>query len=128
MCLQNPNVRLYCKGANSSVLPLTTPTLSNTAHTAQTLPHLQSFASENLRTLVVAQRDFDGPAIEAFLAWEKRHHHTLATLKTRQAQMDASLAEIERYLFLVGATAIEKKLQEGMLDCLEIPKRTGINV
>ena len=110
------------------MLPLTTPTLSNTAHTAQTLPHLQSFASENLRTLVVAQRDFDGPAIEAFLAWEKRHHHTLATLKTRQAQMDASLAEIERYLFLVGATAIEKKLQEGMLDCLEIPKRTGINV
>ena len=110
------------------MLPLTTPTLSNTAHAAQTLPPPQSSASENLRTLIVAWRDFDGPAIEAFLAWEERHHHTLATLNARQAQMDASVSEIELDLLLLGATAIETKLQECVLDCMELPKRVGINV
>ena len=96
-------------GAGSAMLSLLTPTPANSALAAQTLPHLQEFSSECLRTLVVAQRDFDGPAIKAFFAWEKRCHHTLATLKARQARVDVSAAAFEHHLFLVGATAIEKR-------------------
>ena len=109
MCLPNGNVHHYCQDAGSAMLSLFTPTPSSSALTAQTLHPPQSSASEHLRTLIVALRELDGTPIEAFFTWEKRCHHTLATLKARQAQMDASVAEIERHLFLVCTPAIEKR-------------------
>lgn len=68
----------------------------------------QKFASDGLRTLVLgikdlSQRDFD--------EWKKAQHEAAVALDGREEKLDAVYNQIEQDLVLLGATAIEDKLQ-----------------
>jgi magnesium-transporting ATPase (P-type) len=49
---------------------------------------------------------------EEYAAWEPGFHLAKTALQDRDAQLDAAAELIEKDLLLLGATAIEDKLQE----------------
>lgn len=50
--------------------------------------------------------------LDVYNAWSLEHERAKAALVDRSAQVDASAEQIERNLLLLGATAIEDKLQQ----------------
>lgn len=47
--------------------------------------------------------------------WKERHHEASLALEAREEKLDKIYEEIEQNLTLLGATAIEDKLQDGNL-------------
>ncbi|WAR60038.1 hypothetical protein PtB15_11B680 [Puccinia triticina] len=87
---------------------------------------LEQFASEGLRTLCLAYRKLELSELEA---WSRRYAHACSQLGAdREKLIDAVQDELERDLILLGATAIEDKLQEGVPQAIADLKRAGIKV
>ncbi|XP_051896651.1 phospholipid-transporting ATPase ID isoform X2 [Pristis pectinata] len=113
--VRNPEgqIRLYSKGADTILFERLHP--SNEELMYVTSDHLSEFAGEGLRTLVLAYRDLD----EAYFnKWQKMHYHASTALENRDEQLSALYEEIEQDLMLLGATAVEDKLQEGVSDTI----------
>lgn len=96
---------------------------------------LTTFATDGLRTLCVAFADLTE---EVYKDWEHRYNQALlmsksgnstdANGRTREEAIDNLMSEIESNLTLLGATAIEDKLQVGVPDTIETLMLAGINV
>lgn len=79
---------------------------------AQTKDHINKYAEAGLRTLVVAYRELDE---EVYKKWEEEFVKAKASVsEDRDALVDAAADKIERDLILLGATAVEDKLQKGV--------------
>lgn len=72
---------------------------------------MQKFAGEGLRTLCLASRDLDE---EFFNDWKQRHQEAALAMEGREERLDAIYEEIETEMELIGVTAIEDKLQDGV--------------
>ncbi|KAJ3106897.1 hypothetical protein HDU97_005384 [Phlyctochytrium planicorne] len=120
---------LICKGADSVILErLKTQekmTEEEQQDLDQTLLHLASFASEGLRTLLYASRELTQDEYEK---WSKEWESASLAIKNRAAAMEGVAELIESELTLLGATAIEDKLQVGVPDTIEKLRRAGIKV
>ena len=57
--------------------------------------------------------------------WKAAHHNAAISLENREEKLDEVYNQIERNLDLLGATAIEDKLQV-ILSLLIVKKRVGI--
>ncbi|KAL5615590.1 hypothetical protein BROUX41_005629 [Berkeleyomyces rouxiae] len=87
--------------------------------------HLDDFATEGLRTLLYAQRFIT----EAdYKTWKKVYHDATTSLTNRQAMIEAAGELIEQNLDLVGASAIEDKLQKGVPETIEKLRRAHIKI
>lgn len=106
---RNGHLRLYCKGADNVIyerLKSDSEEIKN-----KTLEHLNKFAGEGLRTLCLSVRDLD----ESFFNdWKQRHQEAAVSTEDRDDKLDAIYEEIEKDMTLLGATAIEDKLQDGV--------------
>ncbi|EPY78567.1 testis flippase-like protein [Camelus ferus] len=71
----------------------------------------QDFASDGLRTLMVAYRELDNAF---FQDWSRKHSEAFLSLEDRENKISIVYEEIEKDLMLLGATAIEDKLQDGV--------------
>ena len=60
--------------------------------------------------------------------WARRYHEATVTLEEREEKIEAVSDEMERELRLLGATAIEDKLQDGVPEAIADLKRAGIKV
>jgi len=81
---------------------------------------------EGLRTLVMCQRSI-GP--EEFLHWHKRWQEVqLSNTTDKELKLDLLGAELENNMELVGASAIEDKLQEGVPETIALLIEAGIRV
>uniref|UniRef100_A0A7N8WQD4 Phospholipid-transporting ATPase n=1 Tax=Mastacembelus armatus TaxID=205130 RepID=A0A7N8WQD4_9TELE len=81
---------------------------------------LQEFAGEGLRTLALAYKDLDEHYFEV---WMKKLLFASTVIENREEQLADIYEEIEQGLKLLGATAIEDKLQEGVpetIACLNL--------
>ena len=79
---------------------------------ATTMEHVKRYAEAGLRTLVLAYRELSE---EEFSSWEKEFRDAKATVgPDRDALIEAAADKIERDLILLGATAVEDKLQKGV--------------
>ncbi|KAH7820133.1 putative P-type ATPase [Monocercomonoides exilis] len=124
--LPNDHIRMYSKGADATMVPLLSKTKTDKALLQTTLAQMEEFAEEGLRTLVVAQRDIED--VMWYKQWEKRYLAAQNAMNDRQKKIDAVAAEIEVEMELIGATAIEDKLQEGVPECIEVLRKAGIKV
>ncbi|KAM9323815.1 phospholipid-transporting ATPase IK-like [Gastrophryne carolinensis] len=114
-------VKLYSKGADSVILERLHPACdSNTIVKA-----LEGFSEETLRTLCLAYKDIEE---EDYLAWRIRHHEASLSLENRQEQLDNVYEDMEKDLQLLGATAIEDKLQVGVEETMQRLRDAGIKV
>ncbi|XP_018625437.1 phospholipid-transporting ATPase 1-like isoform X1 [Nicotiana tomentosiformis] len=122
----NDSVKVLVKGADTSMFSIlskeheTHEHIKNTTHT-----HLNEYSSEGLRTLVVAARDLTGEELEE---WQCLYEDASTTLNDRSAKLRQTASLIECNLTLLGATAIEDKLQEGVPEAIESLRQAGIKV
>jgi len=65
---------------------------------------------------------------EEYEAWAERYHHATVALDDREDKIEVASDEIERDLRLLGATAIEDRLQDGVPEAIAHLKRAGIKV
>jgi phospholipid-transporting ATPase len=85
----------------------------------------QDYATDGLRTLCIAYRDI--PPAE-YSQWATIHAQAAATINGRGDALDQAAELIEKDMFLLGATAIEDKLQEGVPDAIHTLQEAGIKV
>lgn len=106
--------------------------------------HLDEFAGQGLRTLTLAYKVIEGTirqfictdqifngmirAEEEYEAWNENYNAASAVLDGRDEKIEQVSSEIEQNLRLLGATAIEDKLQEGVPQTIADLKRAGIKV
>jgi magnesium-transporting ATPase (P-type) len=87
--------------------------------------HLGTFAKEGLRTLVLGMRVLTERQCED---WLSRYTAASTALKNREEKLTAVAKEIERHLHIVGATAIEDKLQRGVPETIAKLEEAGIKL
>ncbi|KAJ2370861.1 aminophospholipid translocase [Coemansia sp. RSA 2610] len=116
-------IRLYCKGADTVILERLDETRG--APVATTLRHLEEYATEGLRTLCIAMREISG---DEYRRWSALHAKAATTLTNRQQELDRVAELIERDLTLLGATAIEDKLQDGVPQTIYTLAQAGIKI
>ncbi|XP_075492894.1 putative phospholipid-transporting ATPase 8 [Primulina tabacum] len=115
---------LLSKGADSAMFER----LSRKAKDfeAKTREHIKRYAEAGLRTLVVAYRELSE---DEFRSWEEEFLDAKASVNAdRGALVDAATDKIERDLILLGATAVEDKLQKGVPQCIEKLANAGIKI
>lgn len=91
----------------------------------KTMEHLNKFAGEGLRTLCLSKKEIDNDYYEA---WKERLHEASTSMENREDKVDACYEEIEQNMFLVGATAIEDKLQDGVPQTIANLANAGIKL
>uniref|UniRef100_A0A3Q3ICE6 Phospholipid-transporting ATPase n=1 Tax=Monopterus albus TaxID=43700 RepID=A0A3Q3ICE6_MONAL len=101
-------IRLYCKGADTVIYERLSP---SSKHKETTQSALDIFANETLRTLCLCYKDISA---EEYNAWSRKHKEAQVVMANRDAALDQVYEQIEKDLMLIGATAIEDKLQDGV--------------
>ncbi|EKM53518.1 uncharacterized protein PHACADRAFT_259936 [Phanerochaete carnosa HHB-10118-sp] len=115
-------IKVFTKGADTVILERLA---ENQPYTEKTLLHLEDYATEGLRTLCIASRDI--PEKE-YRQWVTIYNEAAATINGRGEALDKAAELIERDLLLLGATAIEDKLQDGVPDTIHTLQMAGIKV
>jgi phospholipid-translocating ATPase len=115
---------LYCKGADSVIYerlrPDHDPWLKE-----QTRKDMESFANNGLRTLCIAYRYVSE---EEYLTWSRTYDAATNAIKDREEEIDKASALLEHSLLILGATALEDKLQEDVPEAIETLHRAGIKL
>ncbi|XP_009579395.1 PREDICTED: phospholipid-transporting ATPase IK, partial [Fulmarus glacialis] len=115
-------IRLYTKGADTVILERLQRRGPNETFTEMALDR---FAEETLRTLCLASKEVS--EVE-YSEWSRRHHEASILLQDRARELDKLYEEMEQNLQLLGATAIEDKLQDGVPETIQLLKLGNIKV
>lgn len=78
-----------------------------------------------LRTLCLAYKPLDEDMYEA---WEREYIEATTLIDGREEAIEAVSEKLEQNLLLLGATAIEDKLQDGVPEAIADLKRAGLKV
>lgn len=116
---------LLCKGADNVIFERLVKDDSQKELREKTDRDLQQFAGEGLRTLCLAYKVLDPHEYEQ---WARAYHEATVALVDREDKVEAVSGSIENDLVLLGATAIEDKLQDGVPEAISDLKRAGIKV
>ncbi|KAI1094652.1 phospholipid-translocating P-type ATPase [Rostrohypoxylon terebratum] len=116
-------IRLYCKGADTVILERLN---EDNPHVEGTLVHLEEYASEGLRTLCLAVREIPE---QEFQEWHSIFERAQTTIGgTRADELDKAAEIIEHDFYLLGATAIEDRLQDGVPETIHTLQQANIKV
>ena len=118
------NIKLFCKGADSMIYSRLRPRQQQELRKS-TAEHLEMFAREGLRTLCVAERDLNEKEYEE---WSAEHDLAAQALQNREERLEQISDRIERDLILIGGTAIEDRLQDGVPDTIALLGEAGIKL
>ncbi|XP_069885159.1 phospholipid-transporting ATPase IC isoform X1 [Dipodomys merriami] len=116
------SIRLYCKGADTVIyerLHQMNPTKQETQDA------LDIFASETLRTLCLCYKEIEE---NEFAEWNKKFMAASVAVTNRDEALDRVYEEIEKDLILLGATAIEDKLQDGVPETISKLAKADIKI
>ncbi|XP_019938453.1 probable phospholipid-transporting ATPase IA isoform X5 [Paralichthys olivaceus] len=115
-------IRLYCKGADTVIYDRLA---DSSRYKEITLKHLEQFATEGLRTLCFAVADISE---STYQHWLEIHNRASTSLQNRGLKMEESYELIEKNLQLLGATAIEDKLQDKVPETIETLMKADIKI
>lgn len=116
-------IRIYCKGADTVILERLGP---DNPIVEATLQHLEDYASDGLRTLCLAMREVPE---DEFQQWYQIYDKAATTVSGNRAdELDKASELIEKDFYLLGATAIEDKLQDGVPDTIHTLQTAGIKI
>lgn len=116
------SIKLYCKGADTVIyerLNRMNPSRQETQDA------LDVFASETLRTLCLCYKDIEEKEFEE---WNKKFMAASVASANRDEALDKVYEEIEKDLILLGATAIEDKLQDGVPETISKLAKADIKI
>ncbi|KAK1343127.1 hypothetical protein QTO34_015901 [Cnephaeus nilssonii] len=128
--VRNPegSIYLYTKGADTVLFErLHKKDLYRKGRTvkAATEEALTSFAEETLRTLCLAYKKVEE---DQYNEWHQRHQEAKILLENRAQALHQVYEEIEQNLQLLGITAIEDRLQDGVLETIQCLKKGNIKI
>ncbi|EEH49268.1 aminophospholipid-translocating P4-type ATPase DRS2 [Paracoccidioides brasiliensis Pb18] len=116
-------IRIYCKGADTVILERLH---EDNPIVDITLQHLEEYASEGLRTLCLAMREVPE---DEFQKWYQIFDKAATTVSGNRAEeLDKAAEIIEKDFYLLGATAIEDRLQDGVPDTIHTLQTAGIKI
>jgi len=87
--------------------------------------HIDDFATEGLRTLLYGYRYLTE---DEYATWKSIYAAAATSIVDRQDKLEKAGEMIETKLELLGATAIEDKLQKGVPDAIDRFRRAGIKM
>ncbi len=121
--LPDKSIVLFTKGADDVIMKR----LTKTSHRDSSLTekNLEKFAQMGLRTLCIAYRPLSE---KDFSDWMKKYNQASIDLEKREELVNSCFDEIETNLELIGATAIEDKLQDQVPKTIETLREAGIKV
>ncbi|XP_030469905.2 probable phospholipid-transporting ATPase 8 isoform X1 [Syzygium oleosum] len=118
------NLLLLCKGADSVMFERLSK--DGRLFESETRDHIDKYSRVGLRIMVIAYRELGE---EEYKIWEEEFLKAKASVSAdRDALLDTAADKIERELILLGATAVEDKLQEGVPKCIKKLAQAQIRV
>jgi len=115
-------VRIYCKGADTVILERLA---KDNPFVEATTQHLEDYATDGLRTLCLAMREIPE---DEYRRWNAIYEKAATTINNRSEELDKAAELIEKDFFLLGATAIEDRLQDGVPEAIHTLQTAGIKV
>ncbi|XP_050743358.1 probable phospholipid-transporting ATPase IA isoform X5 [Drosophila biarmipes] len=116
-------IKLFCKGADTVIYERLAP--QGQAFREETLRHLEEFASDGLRTLCLAVADIRP---DVYQEWSQTFDKASVALQNRESKLEDAANLIENNLRLLGATAIEDRLQDGVPETIAALLDAGIYI
>jgi phospholipid-translocating P-type ATPase (flippase) len=123
-------VKLMMKGAETTIIPCMARGQEDLLNV--TMGHMNDYASEGLRCLLVGEAVLNEAT---FTEWRHRYKvacTSVVEIEKKKKGMKNAIEvledEIEKGLILVGCTAIEDKLQDGVPDCIAQLAKAGLNI
>ncbi|KAK4701642.1 phospholipid-translocating ATPase, partial [Phenoliferia sp. Uapishka_3] len=117
-------ILLICKGADSVIYQRLRkdhdPELIES-----TTRHLEDFANAGLRTLCISSKYLDP---DEFARWSKVYDKACAAVDDREEKIEAACEVIEGNLTILGATALEDKLQAGVPEAIAQLHKAGLKL
>ncbi|KAK9131235.1 hypothetical protein Sjap_011722 [Stephania japonica] len=118
------NIFLLCKGADSIILDRLSK--NGRMYEEETTKHLNEYGESGLRTLALAYRKLEE---SEYHAWNKDFQKAKTTIGAeREAMLERMSDMMEKDLILVGATAVEDKLQRGVPQCIDKLAQAGLKI
>lgn len=120
-------IYVMCKGADSVLLPLLRDKFNPRvkALVEQTFHFMDDYAKDGLRTLLFVEKVISE---EEYTEWMLEYNRANLSLIDRDAEVERVCKLIEINFDLVGSTAIEDKLQEGVPETIKQIKKAGIKL
>lgn len=115
---------LFCKGADSVIYERLAS--DHDEHVkAATLTDLENYANGGLRTLCIAWRHMSEAE---FSEWSVEYDAACAAVSDREERIEKACETIEHSLTILGGTALEDKLQQGVPDAIAMLHKAGIKL
>lgn len=118
------NIFLFCKGADSVIFERLGK--NGREYEEATRMHLSMYGDAGLRTLALAYRKLDETT---YTEWNDVFLKAKTSIGAdRDSKLDDAAEMIEKDLILVGATAVEDKLQKGVPECIDRLAVAGLKI
>ncbi|GAB9476364.1 hypothetical protein Gpo141_00013430, partial [Globisporangium polare] len=131
---QYPNGEFWVltKGADNVIYPLLSKSENSPEVMKSTMRHLETFGDDGLRTLTIARRRINE---KEYVNWSQRFKEANSSMEEIEKRktglpnrIDDLMVEIEKDLILLGATAIEDKLQNHVPRAIANLMKAGMKV
>ncbi|KAL2904905.1 putative phospholipid-transporting ATPase 9 [Bienertia sinuspersici] len=115
---------LFCKGADSVMFSRLAK--HGDDFEEKTRDHVNEYADAGLRTLLLGYRELDE---KEYIQFDENFNAARNAVSAERETLIEQVAEtIERDLILLGATAVEDKLQRGVPECIDKLAQAGIKI
>lgn len=122
----NDRIKIYVKGADTVITSRIYEDSPSKEYIEKTIEDLEQFATLGLRTLCCAYAEFTP---QRYRDWSKRYQAALSSdIKIREQLIEEITNEAESGLHLLGATAVEDKLQVGVPEAIDTLLKAGIKI
>uniref|UniRef100_A0A1J3E185 Phospholipid-transporting ATPase n=2 Tax=Noccaea caerulescens TaxID=107243 RepID=A0A1J3E185_NOCCA len=115
---------LLCKGADNVMFERLSK--NGREFEEETRDHVNEYADAGLRTLILAYRELDENEYKVFN--ESIIEAKSSVSADRESLIEEVTEKVEKDLILLGATAVEDKLQNGVPDCIDKLAQAGIKI
>lgn len=120
---RNDKIILYCKGSDHVIKQRLDPSEHDIIKITD--QYLHNAACEGLRTLCLAWKEISE---NEYQQWSNQLKQVTLSIQNREKEMDKLYDEIEMNMKLIGMTAIEDKLQDGVPQTIYNLTRAGIKI
>ncbi|KAL6851418.1 hypothetical protein ACP4OV_020351 [Aristida adscensionis] len=118
---QTGRIILLSKGADEAILPRSCPGQEIRSY----LEAVEMYSQLGLRTLCLGWRELEE---DEYKEWSKKYQDASCSLDNREYKIAEVCHSLEQDLHILGVTAIEDHLQDGVPETIKLLRNAGINV